>query len=40
MTQFVFTGVAMKLSQAGMWKAAEKVPQKIDWNASTRTQVL
>jgi len=39
-TQFVFTGVAMKLSQAGSWKAAEKVPQKIDWMASTRTQVL
>ena len=39
-TQFVFTGVAMKVSQSGMWKAAEKVAQKIDWNASTRTQVL
>jgi hypothetical protein len=39
-TQFVFTGVAMKLSQAGQWKAAEKVPQKIDWMASTRTRVL
>ena len=39
-TQFVFTGVAMKLSQAGMWKSAEKVSMKIDWTASTRTQVL
>lgn len=39
-TQFVFTGVAMKLAQAGKWKAAEKVAMQIDWNASTRTQIL
>jgi hypothetical protein len=30
----------MKIAQAGQWKAAEKVPQKIDWNCSTRVQVL
>ena len=39
-TQFVFTGVAMKLSQAGQWKAAEKVSQKIDWSAGRRRRVL
>ena len=39
-TQFSFTGVAMKLAQAGQWKAAEKVPMRIDWMAGTRTQVL
>ena len=39
-TQFVFTGVTMKLAQAGMWKAAEKVALKIEWVASTRVQVL
>ena len=39
-TQFVFDGVAMKLSQAGQWKAAEKVAMRVDWNASTRRRVL
>ena len=39
-TQFLYTGVAMKPSQVGMWKAAEKVSQRIDWSASTRIQIL
>ena len=39
-TQYQFTGVAMKLAQAGMWKAAEKVAMRVDWNASQRIQVL
>lgn len=39
-TQFEFTGVAMKLAQAGMWKAAEKVAMRIDWNASQRERIL
>lgn len=39
-TQFLFEGVAMKISQSGMWKAAEKVSQRIEWNASTRVRIL
>jgi hypothetical protein len=39
-TQFVFTGVAMKLAQAGQWKSAEKVSQKVDWSAGRRKRVL
>lgn len=39
-TQFSFTGVAMKLAQAGDWKAAEKVKMRIDWMASQRSQVI
>lgn len=39
-TQFVYTGVAMKLTQAGQWKAAEKVTMRVEWMASTRNRVL
>ena len=39
-TQYNFTGVAMKLTDGGNWKAAEKVTIKIEWTASTRVKVL
>jgi hypothetical protein len=39
-SQFEFSGVAMRLAQAGSWKSAEKVVQRIDWNASTRYQII
>lgn len=38
-TQFLFLGVAMKLSQSGIWRASEKVSQRIEWMASTRKRI-
>ena len=39
-TQYVYYGVAMKPTDMGNWKAAEKVTIKIEWTASTRKKVL
>lgn len=39
-TQFRFPNCALKLAQAGQWKASDKVSLRIDWAGSTRTQVL
>lgn len=39
-TQYVFNGVAIKPSQMGAWKAAEKVAIRVDWSASNRVKVL
>ena len=39
-SQYRFPNVALKLTQAGQWKAADKVSLKIDWMASTRVQVI
>ena len=39
-SQFRYPNVALKLSQAGQWKASEKVSIRLDWVASTRIQVL
>ena len=39
-SQYQYQGVAMKLDTAGTYKAADKVPVKITWCASTRVKVL
>lgn len=39
-SQYVFIGVAIKPSQMGKWKAAEKVAIQLDWSASTRVKIL
>ena len=39
-TQYRYTGVALKLAEAGKWKATDKVSQRIDWVASTRVPVV
>jgi hypothetical protein len=39
-TQFRYPNVALKLADAGKWKASDKVSMRIDWMASTRIQVL
>lgn len=39
-TQWRFTGVAMKLDTSGNWKSAEKVTIKVSWSASTRVRVV
>lgn len=38
-TQFLFTGVMFKLSDAGAWKGDEITKQKLDWVASRRLQI-
>lgn len=39
-TQFRFPNVALKPSQMGQWKAADKVSIRLDFMASTRVQVV
>ena len=39
-TQFRFPNCALKYSQAGQWKASDKVSLRLDWMGSTRIQVL
>ena len=39
-TQFRYPNVALKYSQAGAWKASDKVSLRLDWMGSTRIQVL
>lgn len=38
-TQFNYTGVMFKLSDAGAWKGDEIVKQKLDWVAGRRLQI-
>jgi|ERR1700729_7620 len=37
-SQFQYTGVVMKLSDAGSWKGDSQVTVKVDWKASFRVQ--
>jgi hypothetical protein len=39
-SQYRFSGVAFKLTQAGKWKSGDKVMMKIDWVASQRVKVI
>jgi hypothetical protein len=39
-TQYSYTGVALKLDSAGSWKAADKVSQKVSFKASRRRLVV
>lgn len=40
LSQYRFTGVALKLTSSGKFKSGDKVPVKIDWIASTRLKVV
>ena len=39
-SQYKYSGVAMKLDSAGTFKASEKVPVKISWMATDRVKVI
>lgn len=39
-SQYRFKGVALKLAQAGQWKAQDKVSLRVDWVASKRERVV
>lgn len=39
-SQYKFTGVALKLDNAGSWKAADKVGQRLSWVSRDRIKVI
>lgn len=39
-TQFQYTGVVLKLNDAGAWKGLDKVSPKVGWRASKKIQLI